>query len=60
MAAFASLCAPADMLLHNHRGTGTGQWVQSAYRAAGAEARLRREAERMEAEKVVEWLLAEK
>ena len=57
MAAFASLCAPAELLLHNHQGTDTGQWAQAAYRSAGAETRLKREEERLEAEKVVEWLL---
>ena len=39
--AFAALCAPGELLLHNHRGTGTGQLVPEAYRAAGADAKLR-------------------
>jgi hypothetical protein len=59
MAGFASLCAPADLLLHNRSGSGTRDWVRSAYRAAAAEARFRRETERLDADKVVEWLLSD-
>jgi hypothetical protein len=58
MAAFAALCAPGDLLLHNHRGTGTEQLVPLAFKAAGAEQRLRRSAEKMPADKVVDWLLS--
>jgi Acetyl xylan esterase (AXE1) len=59
MAAFASLCAPSALLLHNRSGSGTRDWVWSAYQAAGAEVRFRRETERLDADKVVEWLLAD-
>ncbi|HEY1378095.1 MAG TPA: hypothetical protein VGF55_14940 [Gemmataceae bacterium] len=55
--AFAALCAPGELLLHNHRGTGTGQLVADAYRAAGADGRLRREPLRVDGGKVAEWLL---
>jgi hypothetical protein len=58
MAAFAALCAPGDLLLHNHRGTGTGEWVPMAYRAADAEKRLKRSPEKLTAAAVVDWLLA--
>ncbi len=58
LAGLAALCAPSELLLHNHRNTGTGQLVADAYRAAGADGRLRREPLRLPAEKVVEWLLA--
>ena len=55
--AFAALCAPGELLLHNHRQTGTARLVPEAYRAAGAEGKLRHEPERMASERVVEWLL---
>jgi dienelactone hydrolase len=58
LGAFAALCAPGELLLHNHRNTGTGALPPVAYRAAGASGRLRREAERLPAANVVEWLLA--
>jgi dienelactone hydrolase len=54
---FAAMCAPGELLLHNHRHTGTGQIVPDAYRAAAAESKLRREPLRMAGEKVVEWVL---
>jgi hypothetical protein len=57
MAAFAALCAPGELLLHNHRHTGTGQLVPDAYRAAGADAKLKREPLRLSGEKVVKWVL---
>jgi hypothetical protein len=56
--AFAALGAPGELLLHNHRQTGTGRLVSAAYRAAEAEGKLRRDPERLAAEKVVEWLMA--
>jgi dienelactone hydrolase len=58
IAGFAALCAPGDLLLHNHRGTGTEQLVPLAFKAAGAERRLTRLAEKMPADKVVDWLLS--
>jgi dienelactone hydrolase len=58
MAAFAALCAPGDLLLHNHRGTGTGQLVPMAYKAANTGSRLTRSAEKLTADKVVDWLLS--
>jgi len=58
MGAFAAMCAPGDLLLHNHRGTGIGRLVPLAYRAANAEAHVRREAEKLSPEAVVDWLLA--
>ncbi len=57
LAAFAALCAPGELLLHNHRGTGTGRLVPDAYRAAGAEDKLRRETLKLPGEKVIEWVL---
>ncbi len=55
--AFAALAAPSELYLHNHKGTGAGQWVEPAYKATGAPEKLTRSAEKVEAEKVVEWLL---
>ncbi|HEX4590461.1 MAG TPA: hypothetical protein VH120_11060, partial [Gemmataceae bacterium] len=55
--AFAALCAPGELLLHNHRGTGTGRTTPDAYRAAGADDKLRREPARLPADKVAEWIL---
>jgi hypothetical protein len=55
--AFAALCAPGELLLHNHRGTGTGRLTPGAYRAVGAEGKLARESGRLTGTKVVEWVL---
>jgi dienelactone hydrolase len=55
--AFAALCAPGELLLHNHRGTGTGRLTPEAYRAVGAEGKLARESGRLTGTKVVEWVL---
>lgn len=57
LAAFAALCAPGELLLHNHRGTGTGRLAPEAYRAAGAEGKLSREEVKLTRAKVVEWAL---
>jgi dienelactone hydrolase len=56
MATFAALCAPHNLLLHNHRGTGIGRLVSEAYQSQTAESNLKREAERLSPEKVAEWL----
>ncbi len=55
--AFAALCTPGELLVHNHRGTGAGALVKAAYEAAGAAKAQQQEAEKMTPEKVVEWLL---
>jgi dienelactone hydrolase len=55
--AFLALCAPGEVLAHNHRGTASGKMSKAAYQAAGAEAKLERPAEKWEPAKVVEWLL---
>jgi dienelactone hydrolase len=57
LGAFAALCAPGELFLHNHAGTGTGKLSGAGYTAAGAADRLRREPQRAEAGAVVEWLL---
>lgn len=55
--AFTALCAPGELLLHNHRGTGVGALVKAAYEAAGTPKRQEQVAEKVAAEKVAEWLL---
>jgi dienelactone hydrolase len=55
--AFTALCAPAELYLHHHQGTGSGKWVKEAYEAAGQGGRLERLSEKAPPEKVAEWLL---
>ncbi len=55
--ALTALAAPGELYLHNHRGTGMGQWVEAAYKAAQATDHLQRSPERVEPEKVAEWLV---
>lgn len=57
LGAFAALAAPGQLLLHNHRGTGTGQNVRMAYETTQATGRLRREPERLSPPDVVNWLM---
>ena len=57
MGAFLALCAPSEVLVHNQRGTGTGELSRAAYDAAGAANKLTRNAEKLDAAKVVEWLV---
>lgn len=53
----ASLAAPGELWVHNHRGTGSGPWVKSVYAAAGATERLQLTPNRVGADKVIAWLL---
>lgn len=55
--AFAALCAPGELLLHNHQGSGIGKMTKDAYAAAGAADKLQLSSEKLPPEKVVEWLL---
>jgi len=57
MPAFAGLCAPAELFIHNHKGTGMGQSVKAAYEAAGKAPQLETSGEPATAEKVVSWLV---
>src|SRR5262249_14597976 len=54
--AFAALCAPGELLLHNHGGAG-GALVKAAYDAAGVPKRHEEVADKLAAEKVAEWLV---
>jgi hypothetical protein len=55
--AFTALAAPGELYLHNHRGTGAGQWVKGAYEAAGQADRLQHTGDKTAPEKVAEWLV---
>lgn len=55
--ALAALAAPGELYVHNHRGTGSGQWLKAVYEAAGATDKHQRASEKVAEEKVVEWLL---
>ena len=55
--AFAALCAPGELLLHNHRGTGSGAVVKAAYEAAGKPTQQQQVPEKLTPDKVVAWLL---
>ncbi|HLJ93040.1 MAG TPA: hypothetical protein VKU02_07595 [Gemmataceae bacterium] len=54
--AFAALCAPHPLFVHNHQGTGTEQWLQAAYGPNGDSA-LRRASQKASPAEVVEWVL---
>jgi dienelactone hydrolase len=54
--AFAALCAPHPLFVHNHQGTGSGQWLKAAYELSKADA-LRRASEKASAEDVVSWVV---
>ncbi|MBA4066471.1 MAG: hypothetical protein C0501_22725 [Isosphaera sp.] len=55
--AFLALCAPGEVLAHNHKGTGSGRLAKAAYDAAGAADKLTRSEARLDDLKVVEWLV---
>lgn len=55
--AFLALCAPGEVLVHNHRGTASGRISKAAYDAAGATNKLIRMEEKLDDDKVVEWLM---
>jgi hypothetical protein len=57
LGAFLALCAPGEVLVHNHRGTDTGKVSRAAYEAAGAATKMTRSAEKLDDAKVVEWLV---
>ena len=54
--AFLALCAPGEVLVHNHEGPRAGKLPQAAYDAAGAADNLTRATEKVDDAKVVEWL----
>jgi hypothetical protein len=54
--AFAALCAPHALFIHNHQGTGMGQRLKPAYQHA-KEGALRQQAAKASAEEVVDWVV---
>jgi hypothetical protein len=54
--AFAALCAPHELYLHNQDAAGVNEWLKAAYKASKPE-QLKQSAEQAAADKVVEWLL---
>jgi hypothetical protein len=56
LAAFAALCAPEKLFLHNHAGTSSGKMTKSAFDAAGAADKLNRKPQQATPAEVVEWL----
>jgi dienelactone hydrolase len=54
--AFAALCAPGELFLHDHAGTSSGKITKSAYDAAGAADKLLRKPQPATPTEVVEWL----
>lgn len=57
LGAFLALCAPGEVLVHNHKGTATGHLAQMAYEAAGAKDKLTRVPEKLDDAKVIDWLM---
>jgi len=55
--AFLALCAPHEVLAHNHAGTSSGKLTKAAYEAAGAGNKLTRSPMKMKDSEVIEWLL---
>jgi dienelactone hydrolase len=57
LGAFLALCAPDEVLVHNHQGTGIGEVSRAAYEATGAANKLTRNPDKLDDAKVVEWLV---
>jgi hypothetical protein len=57
LGAFLALCAPGEVLAHNHKGTATGKLPKAAYAAAGVPDKLTRVDDKLDDAKVVEWLV---
>jgi dienelactone hydrolase len=55
--ALTALAAPGELYIYNNRGTGMGQWLKVAYDAAKAADHLHTSGDRVEADKVAEWLV---
>lgn len=55
--AMLALCAPHEVLAHNHSGTSSGQLSKAAYDAAGGKDKLTRSQSKMKDLEIVEWLM---
>lgn len=54
--AFAGLCAPGELFIHNHQATGLGHWIKPAYEAAGAKDKLHRKSNKANTREIFDWL----
>jgi hypothetical protein len=57
LAALGAAAVPAEIYDHNHHGTGSGHWINTVYKSAGAADKLVRNSEKQPLEKVIDWLL---
>ena len=55
--AFAALCAPHELLVHNLEGCGSSDWLKAAFQATGSHDHLTENRDKVSPEKVVQWLL---
>jgi hypothetical protein len=55
--ALAALCAPAELFLHNSAPNAADWWLKNAYQTAKQPERLQLAADKVSADKVVDWLL---
>ncbi len=56
-APLAALSAPAPVFMHNHKGSGAGEWFKPVYAAAGKMDQWEHLADKAPPAKVLEWLL---
>lgn len=57
LAGLAGMAAPRELLLHNTQGSGVGNWLQAAFKSAGAAEKFTHQGEVMADAKVIAWLL---
>jgi dienelactone hydrolase len=57
LSAFAALCAPAPLYVHNHHSSGSGEWLKPVYTVVGKPDQLEKVSEKAAPEKVIGWLL---
>lgn len=57
LSALAALAVPGELHIHNHASSGAGKWLNAAYKAAGAEAKLTKTGGKATPEAVVAWLV---
>jgi hypothetical protein len=57
MGAFVALCAPGELLVHNHQGTGIGKLAQAGYQNAASSRQITLSGEKKKPAKVIDWIL---
>jgi dienelactone hydrolase len=57
LGAFVALCAPGEVLVHNHRGTGIGILAKAGYDASGVANKLTGSGVKLDDAKVIEWVV---